>query len=313
MYVRQRMPSFSRRPAPIEFSEKVEEHTYASMISLAEVVRRSNQITTVHASILRYMNEELTLGSGSLQEMQRSFSQGASASLDTRQISLDVSNAIQKADLSISEIQQAMSGKVQSLVRATKLADTARSSTQTLIQQAKTISTVVDSIAEISNQTHILALNATIESAHAGELGKGFAIVANEVKTLAAQTREAAASIASTVQDLERAVKEVSGVVNQLGESTAAISSELHQLIPMVQGCRETLSSTRQGTDTLEHSAEAAASQLESMNKNAQNSIEMFRSMGAMLSTVQTALTKLDGSGVNASAETKSPVNPHRH
>lgn len=73
---------------------------------------------------------------------------------------------------------------------------------------------IVDSIAEIARQTNLLALNAAIEAARAGEAGRGFGVVAHEVKTLSVEVREAADHIRSRVDRLTQAAQGSAAIVN---------------------------------------------------------------------------------------------------
>lgn len=74
---------------------------------------------------------------------------------------------------------------------------------------------IVDSIAEIARQTNLLALNAAIEAARAGEAGRGFGIVAHEVKTLSVEVGEAVGHVRQRVDRLTRAAQSSSGIVNE--------------------------------------------------------------------------------------------------
>jgi methyl-accepting chemotaxis protein len=105
-----------------------------------------------------------------------------------------------------------------------------------LAEQAKEIGAVVDVIRSIASQTNLLALNATIEAARAGEAGRGFAIVAAEVKSLASQTAEATARIAGTIAGLQAAafqaaedVVQSSATMNDVALSTGAVSVSVEQ------------------------------------------------------------------------------------
>jgi methyl-accepting chemotaxis protein len=100
-----------------------------------------------------------------------------------------------------------------------------------LSRTAERIGDVLKLITSIAEQTNLLALNATIEAARAGEAGRGFAVVASEVKALASQTAKATdeigqqiAGIQTATQASVAAIKRIGGTIRQISDIAASIA-----------------------------------------------------------------------------------------
>jgi len=101
---------------------------------------------------------------------------------------------------------------------------------------AQKIGQVVELITTIASQTNLLALNATIEAARAGEAGRGFTVVASEVKSLAVQTARATAEIEAQISCMQKAtddaviaIERISGTTARVNEIAATIAAAIEE------------------------------------------------------------------------------------
>ncbi|MBB2947107.1 methyl-accepting chemotaxis protein [Actinoplanes lutulentus] len=97
----------------------------------------------------------------------------------------------------------------------------------------------VSLITQIASQTRLLALNATIEAARAGEAGRGFSVVANEVKTLATETASSSESITNQVSTVQDSAKGAIRVLESVTESIRQMSELVDGIASAVDGNRE--------------------------------------------------------------------------
>lgn len=122
------------------------------------------------------------------------------------------------------EILELLQNTVGSSVGIEADAGSAVTAVEALQEAATGINSFVDMISSISDQTNLLALNAAIEAARAGEQGRGFAVVADEVRTLAQRSADATSEISSLIGDVNKKVTEVITMIQKVRDQTAIIN-----------------------------------------------------------------------------------------
>lgn len=147
-----------------------------------------------------------------------------------------VAAAAEELTASAHEISRQVGDVTEKSRHASQGAQTASQAVNHLSNLTGSIGSVVVAIRDIADQTNLLALNATIEAARAGEAGKGFAVVADEVKKLAVQTAERTEEIRARVDSIEAAIQEnVSSVeqiidsIQQIDHATSTVSAAVEE------------------------------------------------------------------------------------
>ncbi len=187
----------ARRNGMIAAAEELEQATLAISSASAELSSEVEESTGSSRTAAARLSEAATAMNemnATVQEVARNASAAANMAAETRNEALKGAGIVNKALESIEQVHQGSVALKEDMAR--------------LDEHTRNISQIVSVISDIADQTNLLALNAAIEAARAGEAGRGFAVVADEVRKLAEKTMNSTSEVSRAILDIQNSVRQ---------------------------------------------------------------------------------------------------------
>lgn len=248
----------------------------ASAARRTELIRFADEFKSAVGSIVSNVSAsagQLETAAGTLtrtaETTQNLSSKVAGSSEEASSNMQAVASATEELSASVNEIGKRVRESSQIAEAAVVQAQQTDERIGKLSRAAQEIGDVVKLITAIAEQTNLLALNATIEAARAGEAGRGFAVVASEVKSLASQTAKATDDISSHIAGMQDATQESVAAIKEIGDTISQISEIATSIAQAVEHQNSATQEIARSVQNVARGTDEAASDVMEVNRGA--------------------------------------------
>jgi len=180
----------------------------------------------------------------------------------------EASDAADHANVQVSDAQGLVHQTIEVIGGLSEQVEEGVNVIEKLGSDSRRIDSVLEVIREIADQTNLLALNAAIEAARAGEAGRGFAVVADEVRTLASRTQKSTQEIQETIERLQTGAGNAVKLIGSISERSEATVTETRKVNDALQKINQAVGTINDMNTQIASAAEEQTSVSETINQN---------------------------------------------
>ncbi|MFT2092289.1 methyl-accepting chemotaxis protein [Paraglaciecola sp. 2405UD69-4] len=247
-----------------EFMEKLQsivKDIVESTLPLSQLAQNLNQLTEDTNKIIDIQQRSAAQAKEAVDDMSESVNAVAASAAEAATAAVDASTAA-------SDGQEVVNHTVQSIQELAANVDDSAEVISKLEADSNQVGVVLDVIKGIAEQTNLLALNAAIEAARAGEQGRGFAVVADEVRTLASRTQQSTEQIQSTIEQLQDAARSAVSAMAKGTERASTSVETANKAGTSLTAITETINRITSMNDQIAHSTGDQQSVAETISSN---------------------------------------------
>lgn len=230
------------------------------------------------SAVTEKSHEDMSTQQSESQQLATAMNEMAATAQEVSKNAADAATAVHDAESSAQESAEIAVAAMCAMDNLVMEVDSAAAVITKLEEDSSSIGMVLDVIKGIAEQTNLLALNAAIEAARAGEQGRGFAVVADEVRTLASRTQESTNEIQSMIEMLQKGTGDAVKVMlhaKELGEGGSAQTEATAEALAEISGSVKSISDM---TTQIASAAEEQTAVAEEMSRNIVNITEASES-----------------------------------
>lgn len=234
---------------------------------------------SITSNAIKDITEKISIQKANIEEQANDIMNASNAIEEMMQSIISVNDSMDKMSLSFEKL-------IQSAADGTKQQNDVNEKIKKIEEQSKLLTEANTAIASIASETNLLAMNAAIEAAHAGEAGRGFSVVADEIRALSETSSKQSKSIGRQLKEIDSSIKTMVASSEISKESFKNVTSQIEETSSIVNQIKYSLEEQTKGSKQIENT-------LKTMNEKTQFVKDSSEEMTKNSINIQNVITNL--------------------
>jgi len=280
---------------------KASDSINAASIDLAAMAEEGSSISEELTSQAESIDCNVQNTSASIEEVTSGVEEVAARAQYVSKSSQELAEKAEEAEQAVNIGTTELGKQEQKMILVSEQNDTTAEIVKSVAEKANNVQEIVFTISSIAEQTNLLALNAAIEAARAGEAGKGFAVVADEIRKLAEESKHSSTNIASILNEIDNGAGKASGAVSKtitlyddLNAGAANIAGEFEKITKSIKSINNEVESLTGSAEEQSAAAEEMASAMDTSSKSMVDISEQMTDITTGAKQTEESATKMN-------------------
>lgn len=269
-----------------DLTQSIEVDSHAELIALAKgfnsfiyklknliaelkaLASRSQEESQTSAKIAQLTRDSVNRQHGEIESVVTAVNQMSATALEVAKASEQTAAETEAMSRNIRHSEESLTKAMESVATMSQESLQAKVAVSKVAESSTNISRILEVISSIAAQTNLLALNAAIEAARAGEQGRGFAVVADEVRALASKTQSSTNDISTLIDALQKEVQSASGIIDKGAERAQMAVSQTEQALNSLNSMVSQIEEISGQVTHIAAAAEEQSAVTEEVNRN---------------------------------------------